>query len=72
MQFKHSLIAMAMAGVLSGCGTAQPEKESMTEMKDSTSGAHPVWPVLDISVKKDPKVEAKVESILATMTVEQN
>lgn len=71
MQFKHSLIAMAMAGVLSGCGTAQPEKESTTDMTDSTSGAHPVWPVLDISVKKDPEVEAKVESILATMTVEQ-
>ena len=40
-------------------------------MKDSSTGAHPIWPALDISVKKDPEVEAKVEAILATMTVEQ-
>ncbi|MFA3791306.1 exo 1,3/1,4-beta-D-glucan glucohydrolase [Aliiglaciecola sp. SL4] len=37
----------------------------------SSKNAADIWPKLDIAVKQDPQVEAKVKQILASMTLEQ-
>lgn len=56
---------------LSGCGQEQTKSVDKPENSVTTSGSKAIWPTLDIEVKRDDNVEARGESILATMTLEQ-
>ncbi|MFD2166632.1 exo 1,3/1,4-beta-D-glucan glucohydrolase [Thalassotalea euphylliae] len=50
--------------------TATPNKVEDQSQVTSTHNID-IWPTLDIAVKKDEKIEASVESLLAKMTLEQ-
>lgn len=57
-----TLIASVVAMTLAACGTGPDSSE-----KDASD----IWPVLDIAVKKDDKIESKIVEIMSTMTLEQ-
>ncbi|PKI13879.1 glycoside hydrolase family 3 protein [Colwellia sp. 12G3] len=72
------ILCLAVTSLLVGCnGTKQEtaptitlaQPASLQQTKASTNVE--IWPKLDIAVKADPVIEAKVASLLATMTLEQ-
>lgn len=73
---KYTLIATMFAGMyLAGCGTQVAQETAQASGQESASqtekDASKIWPKLDIAVKQDPQVEAKVAELLAGMTLEQ-
>lgn len=56
---------------LSGCGQKQSTTVAKPENSAMKSDSKAIWPKLDIEVKRDDNVEARVENILSTMTLEQ-
>jgi beta-glucosidase len=70
---KLSMICLAISSLVVGCNAQK--QESVAELKPvNTSAASlslDIWPVLDIAVKPDEKIEAKVVALLATMSLEQ-
>lgn len=72
MKFNRLLLSSLVAIALSACGTAEIDKtDIVTSQAQNEQNVHPVWPKLDIVVKSDPAVEAKVAEILQGMTLEQ-
>ncbi|PKI17075.1 glycoside hydrolase family 3 protein [Colwellia sp. 12G3] len=74
---KTSMLYLAMSSLIVGCN-AQKQASSETAEATVESVSQPaassnidIWPVLDIAVKPDAEIEAKVASLLATMTLEQ-
>jgi beta-glucosidase len=67
------MICLAISSLVVGCNAQK--QESVAELKPvNTSAASlslDIWPVLDIAVKPDEKIEAKVVALLATMSLEQ-
>ncbi|NVK24571.1 MAG: glycoside hydrolase family 3 protein [Gammaproteobacteria bacterium] len=57
-------ICLTSAALISGCGSKEPAS-------NNSKDASKIWPVLDIAVKKEDVVEAKVSKIMASMTLEQ-
>ncbi|WP_448214159.1 glycoside hydrolase family 3 protein [Colwellia sp. MEBiC06753] len=85
--FKLSIASISVALVLVGCNkpastdsanNASTSKEAMA-IEQSNAGANKdkaardvsIWPQLNIEVKPDADIEAKVETLLAKMTLEQ-
>lgn len=70
---KLSMLCLVISSLVVGCNAQK--KESVAELKpvntSSTSSSLDIWPVLDVAVKPDEKIEAKVVALLATMTLEQ-
>ena len=65
----RALLGTLIALNLAACGTAN---ESAQEAVTTVSNvANPIWPQLDIEVKKDAAIEAQVAKMLSTMTLEQ-
>lgn len=58
---RNALSSIIVASLIFGCVNQQP---TPTENKID------IWPSLDIAVKRDPKLEERIESVLATMTLE--
>ncbi|MCA1767213.1 MAG: glycoside hydrolase family 3 protein, partial [Idiomarina sp.] len=54
------LFALVPAVILTACSTP-----------DSTTDEQPIWPKLALPVEKDPQLEARVESYIEKMTLEQ-
>jgi len=74
---KISMFYLAMSLITVGCN-GQEESSSITTdatvesvSQSAASSNIDIWPVLDIAVKLDTEIEAKVASLLATMTLEQ-
>jgi len=75
--FKTSVLCLAMSSLVVGCN--DPQKEStITSEATVASLEQPVassnidiWPTLDIAVKADTDIEAKITTLLATMSLEQ-
>ena len=69
-----SISAVFLATACMQKGDATQEQSVASKTKNDVSEqarAAQIWPKLDIVVKKDDAVEQRVESILATMTLEQ-
>ena len=74
-----SILCLAITSLLVGCNgskqevdsTISFEKTAESSQQSKTSSTIEIWPKLDIAVKADEDTEAKVTSILATMTLEQ-
>ena len=74
-----ALIGALTGTMLSACSspesqsssTPQQEAASDTSPSQATENAAAIWPKLDIEVKPDASVEAKVSDIMASMTLEQ-
>ena len=65
----RALLGTLIALNLAACGTAN---ESAQEAVTTVSKvANPIWPQLDIEVKKDAAIEAQVAKMLSSMTLEQ-
>ena len=52
-------------------GCTEAKKTEQISMDKPESSTLDIWPKLDIEVKKDNAIEARVQEILATMTLEQ-
>lgn len=75
------VVAGALVGVMSstmitGCNSPNSSLEQHTSSSDvanenDMNKAAKIWPKLDIEVKADPAVEAKVSDIMSTMALEQ-
>lgn len=77
-----TLLIAALLGACSGSDKNEPAEELTNldptvservdaDIVDTTSGDLSVWPVLDISVKKDVTIEQRVQDILAELSLEQ-
>jgi beta-glucosidase len=70
---KLSILCLAISSLVVGCNAQK--QESVAELKpvntSAASSSLDIWPVLDIAVKPDEKIEAKVAALLATMSLEQ-
>jgi beta-glucosidase len=73
-----SIFCLAITSLLVGCNGTKQETDSTITLdkaasseQSKASGNVGIWPKLDIAVKADPIIEAKVVSLLATMTLEQ-
>ena len=65
----RALLGTLIALNLAGCGTAdESAQEAITTVSNV---ANPIWPQLDIEVKKDAVIEAQVAKMLSSMTLEQ-
>lgn len=64
--WRSCLSTIVFTSMLVGC---QPTNEKSERQAPTT--ANPIWPVLDIAIKPDAKVETRIADILSTMTVEQ-
>lgn len=62
-----SIIASFMAMTVAACGADKSADMDSSAAKDASK----IWPVLDIAVKKDDKIERKIVEIMSTMTLEQ-
>lgn len=63
-----TLCSLAVIAALAGCG--KKSTETRAAQTASTAPVSP-WPTLDIAVKKDPAVEAKISELLGKLSVEQ-
>jgi beta-glucosidase len=70
---KLSMLCLAISSLVVGCNAQK--QESVAELKpvntSAASSSLDIWPELDIAVKPDEKIEAKVVALLATMSLEQ-
>ncbi len=70
---KLSMLYLAISSLVVGCNAQK--QESVAELKpvntSAASSSLDIWPVLDIAVKPNEKIEAKVVALLATMSLEQ-
>ena len=70
---KLSMLCLVISSLVVGCNAQK--QESVAELKpvntSAASSSLDIWPVLDIAVKPDEKIEAKVVALLATMSLEQ-
>ncbi|MER2491554.1 glycoside hydrolase family 3 protein [Catenovulum sediminis] len=72
-----TVMAIGMISAMGCSNTADNAKthvqQAETEAKkiDPRNGNVSIWPTLDIAVKQDPAVEAKVAELLSGMTIEQ-
>ncbi|HTF98552.1 MAG TPA: glycoside hydrolase family 3 N-terminal domain-containing protein [Cellvibrio sp.] len=67
-----TLCSLAVVATLAGCGKKSTEQNTETSGEQSTKQTTTsLWPTLDMAVKKDPAVEAKISALLGSMSVEQ-
>jgi len=72
-----SMLCVILSQLLAGCNTAKQDSVAVIEPKQTALTSEKsaadigIWPKLDISVKADVKIEAKISSLLASMTLEQ-
>ncbi len=64
------ILASAFVGLLSACQPATDSNQASAAASERKT-VHPVWPKLDITIKPDPAVEARVKEILDGMTLPQ-
>lgn len=70
-KLKQLVPALISALYVSACMHASSGVEENSEMQNVHSGDPEIWPVLDIDVKQNPNIEARVSALLADMTLEQ-
>ncbi|MDG1750854.1 MAG: exo 1,3/1,4-beta-D-glucan glucohydrolase [Thalassotalea sp.] len=70
-RFSTSLAVVACASTLIACNSEQSKIAAEKAPSSKEQLNITVWPVLDIAVKKDNKVEDKIVEILSSMTLEQ-
>lgn len=72
---KQSFLAAAISVALTACITVESDSQNALEINKATKYQPTknieIWPELDIAVKKDSEVEARVQSLLSKMTLEQ-
>lgn len=79
--WKQMILASFLCVAISGC---QPKGENIereqnsskndssnNDANDSSEKVSKFWPVLDLAIKPDPDIEARVQTILKDMTIEQ-
>ena len=59
---------IASLGILAACSN---DATTTPEANNALSKTEKIWPKLNIAVKQDPKIEAKIADYLKTMTLEQ-
>jgi len=66
-------VMIATITTLTACNnqTHGVRNNEKAEQIEQVSNAHSIWPKLNIAVKKDAKVEARIEKLLIKMTLEQ-
>jgi beta-glucosidase len=69
--FNISLLHMVTLSLVVGCSGQKQEFTSAINLDKSISANIEIWPKLNIAVKSDANIEAKIVSLLATMTLEQ-
>ena len=70
-KINFSMLLMVFSSLVFGC-SGQKQKSALTIPLDkSTSANIEIWPKLDNLVKADVDIEARIVSLLATMTLEQ-
>lgn len=70
--FTTGMFCLFITPLFVGCNVNKSLSESSIKPDKTTASANiKTWPELDIAVKKDNIIEAKVASLLATMTLEQ-
>lgn len=62
-----TIIASVLLLNLTACGSGK----QVDILSGNKQDASKIWPVLDIAVKKDKKIEQKIVEIMSTMTLEQ-
>ncbi|MCJ8296267.1 MAG: exo 1,3/1,4-beta-D-glucan glucohydrolase [Colwellia sp.] len=70
-KLKISILCLAITSVLVGCNGNKQDSAATSSQQSVASTNIGIWPKLDIAVKADAGIEAKVASLLATMTLEQ-
>ncbi|WAJ70804.1 glycoside hydrolase family 3 protein [Catenovulum adriaticum] len=53
------------------CISACSQSSISPETTDANNEGQPLWPKIDSAIKKDPKIEQKVQAVLKNMTLEQ-
>ncbi|MCC2604605.1 glycoside hydrolase family 3 protein [Planctobacterium marinum] len=67
-----SLLASSIATLLlAGCQPAVTEQNTGADTSRAEPNVHAIWPKLDIAIKPDAAVEAKVKELLSGMTLPQ-
>jgi len=70
--FTTGMFCLLITPLFVGCNVNKSLSEPSIKPDETTAPANiEIWPTLDIAVKKDNVIEAKVASLLATMTLEQ-
>jgi beta-glucosidase len=71
--FMGIAVAMSLFACTDNANSSTSSKSDIAQVDVAPNSENniAIWPVLDIEVKKDNKVETKVAKILATMTLEQ-
>jgi beta-glucosidase len=69
-RFTPLALLLPITVLFSAC-SAEKEKEIVTEKAPNNGYNINIWPELDIAVKKDPALEAKISALLNDMTLEQ-
>ncbi|HAG39166.1 MAG TPA: beta-glucosidase, partial [Pseudoalteromonas sp.] len=59
---------IASVGILAACSN---DATTTPEANNALSKTEKIWPKLNIAVKQDPEIEAKIADYLKTMTLEQ-
>ena len=70
----RSVVFAALATLVVGCNQSLDRQDgnNPSVQKDTAeSQLNAIWPVLDIAVKKDNKIESKIDEIIGKMTLEQ-
>jgi len=78
-KLKNSILCLAISSLLVGCNGNKQESASainldnkeVTSQQENAATNIGIWPKLDIAIKPDAEIKAKVASLLATMTLEQ-
>lgn len=65
------LVAAALVGCDSSSKTASESSAAAPVAETSSSATKVEWPVLQSAIKKDPAVEARIDELLARMTLEE-
>ena len=78
MEIKSIVIASVTTLLLAGCAkdqeqsnTVDPTTPGESSQPDNSNQTANIWPKLDIVVKQDPAIEARIAELLGSMTLEQ-
>ena len=78
MEIKSIVIASVTTLLLAGCAkdqeqsnTVDPTTPGESSQPDNSNQTADIWPKLDIVVKQDPAIEARIAELLGSMTLEQ-
>jgi beta-glucosidase len=70
MKLTKKLLCLSMGAILVGCGQPATE-QAQNDDNAPQSKAAAIWPNIKSEVQTDPSVEARVDKLLASMTLEQ-